>query len=99
MRHDELMHLAIGGRPGQHRQQTEHQDLRQGIQFSFRPPVVFDVRKNLQQCRLPQKWSLMKMSLHEAQWWLGKFGQIDKWKICLRAARMPHIRSDNGETS
>src|SRR3954447_8261994 len=34
-----------------------------------------------------------------AKWWLGKFGQIDKWKICLRAARMPHIRSDNGETS
>src|SRR3954453_24238732 len=33
------------------------------------------------------------------EWWLGKFGQTDKWKICLRAARMPHIRSDNGETS
>src|SRR5690349_16236856 len=28
MRDDELVHLAIGGRPGQHRQQTEHQDLR-----------------------------------------------------------------------
>src|SRR3954465_5004878 len=33
------------------------------------------------------------------EWWLGKFGQTDKWKICLRAARMPHIRSDKGEKS
>jgi hypothetical protein len=30
--------------------------------------------------------------------WLGKFGQTDKWKICLRAARVPRIRSDNGKT-
>src|SRR3954452_20671900 len=52
MHHDELMHLAIGARPGQHRQQTEHQDLRQRIQFSRRAPVVSEVRKNLQQCRL-----------------------------------------------
>src|SRR3954449_6618792 len=36
---------------------------------------------------------------YRPKWWLGKFGQPDKWKICLRAARMPHIRSDNGETS
>src|SRR5690242_9296675 len=27
--------------------------------------------------------------------WLAKFGQVDKWKFCLRAARMPLIRSDN----
>jgi hypothetical protein len=54
MHHDELMHLAIGARPGQHRQQTEHQDLRQRIQFSRRAPVVSEVRKNLQQCRLCQ---------------------------------------------
>src|ERR1043165_2909712 len=33
------------------------------------------------------------------QRWLGKFGQADKWKICLRAARMPRIRSDNGKAS
>jgi hypothetical protein len=32
------------------------------------------------------------------QRWLGKFGRGDKWKICLRAARMLLIRSDNGET-
>ena len=31
--------------------------------------------------------------------WPGKFGQADKWKVCLRAARMPRIRSDNGEAS
>jgi hypothetical protein len=30
---------------------------------------------------------------------LGKFGQVDKWKICLRAARMPRIRSDDDKTS
>ena len=33
-----------------------------------------------------------------AQRWLAKFGQADKWKICLRAARVPRIRSDNGKT-
>ena len=54
MRHDELVHLTIGGRPGQHRQQTEHQDLRQRIQFSLCAPAVSDARKNLQQCRLRQ---------------------------------------------
>ncbi|MGD0107041.1 MAG: Dna2/Cas4 domain-containing protein, partial [Rhodopila sp.] len=32
------------------------------------------------------------------QRWPAKFGQADKWKICLRAARMPPIRSDNGKT-
>jgi hypothetical protein len=31
--------------------------------------------------------------------WPGKFGQLDKWKICLRAARMPPIRRDNDATS
>src|SRR5689334_23185637 len=31
--------------------------------------------------------------------WLAKFGQVDKWKFCLRAARMPLIRSDNDKTS
>jgi flagellar motor switch protein FliN len=31
--------------------------------------------------------------------WPGKFGQSDKWSFCLRAARVPRIRSDNGETS
>ncbi|MEA2731414.1 MAG: hypothetical protein QOF70_5889, partial [Acetobacteraceae bacterium] len=33
------------------------------------------------------------------QRWPGKFGQADKWSFCLRAARVPHIRSDNGKTS
>jgi TolB-like protein len=31
--------------------------------------------------------------------WLAKFGQVDKWNFCLRAARMPRIRSDDDETS
>jgi transposase len=31
--------------------------------------------------------------------WLAKFGQVDKWSLCLRAARMPQIRSDHDETS
>jgi DDE superfamily endonuclease len=31
--------------------------------------------------------------------WPGKFGHADKWKICLRAARMPRIRSDHGKTT
>jgi len=26
--------------------------------------------------------------------WSAKFGQVDKWRICLRAAMMPRIRSD-----
>jgi hypothetical protein len=30
--------------------------------------------------------------------WLAKFGQVDKWSFCLKAARVPQIRSDNGET-
>jgi hypothetical protein len=33
------------------------------------------------------------------QRWPDKFGQADKWSFCLRAARVPHIRSDNGKTS
>ena len=33
------------------------------------------------------------------QRWLAKFGQVDKWNFCLRAARMPRIRSDHDETS
>jgi hypothetical protein len=31
--------------------------------------------------------------------WLAKFGQSDKWKICLKAAKMPRIRSEYDETS
>ena len=31
--------------------------------------------------------------------WLAKFGQPDKWSFCLRAARVPRIRSDHDETS
>jgi len=33
------------------------------------------------------------------QRWLAKFGQPDKWSFCLRAARVPRIRSDHDETS
>jgi hypothetical protein len=33
------------------------------------------------------------------QRWSGEFGQVDKWKICLKAARMPRIRSDHGKTN
>jgi hypothetical protein len=33
------------------------------------------------------------------QRWLAKFGQSDKWKICLKAAKMPRIRSEYDETS
>ena len=32
------------------------------------------------------------------QRWPAKFGQVDKWKLCLRAARMPRIGSDHDET-
>jgi hypothetical protein len=31
--------------------------------------------------------------------WPGKFRQADKWNFCLRAAKVPPIRSDNGKTS
>ena len=31
--------------------------------------------------------------------WSAKFGQADKWKICLRAARMPRIRSKNDQAT
>jgi hypothetical protein len=34
-----------------------------------------------------------------AKRWLTKFGQVDKWNFCLRAARVPRIRSDDDETS
>ena len=37
--------------------------------------------------------------LVELQRWLGKFEQVDRWKICLRAARMPQIRREHDETS
>src|SRR4051812_49102153 len=36
-------------------------------------------------------------SVTRAQRWPGKFGQADKWNFCLRAARVPPIRSDNGK--
>ena len=29
--------------------------------------------------------------------WLAKFGQSDKWRICLKAAMMPRIRREHGE--
>ncbi len=34
-----------------------------------------------------------------AERWPGKFRQADKWKICLRAAIVPRIGSNNGKTS
>jgi putative transposase len=30
--------------------------------------------------------------------WPGKFGQLDKWSFCLKAARMPRTRRDHDET-
>jgi transposase len=33
------------------------------------------------------------------QRWLVKFGQVDKWNFCLRAARMQRIRRDHDKTS
>jgi len=37
--------------------------------------------------------------LQHTERWLAKFGQVDKWSFCLRAASMPRIRSDHDETS
>ena len=31
------------------------------------------------------------------QRWLAKFGQVDKWNFCLRAARMPQVLECEGE--
>jgi hypothetical protein len=31
---------------------------------------------------------------HHSERWSAKFGQADKWNFCLRAARMPRIRSE-----
>ena len=33
------------------------------------------------------------------QRWLAEFGQRYKWKPCLKAAKMPRIRSEHGTTS
>jgi hypothetical protein len=41
---------------------------------------------------------LIQIRKKRSQRWSAKFGQTDKWKICLRAARVPQIRSDNDET-
>jgi hypothetical protein len=40
-----------------------------------------------------------RWSGHDDESWPAKFGQPDKWKICLKAARMPRIGSDHGKTS
>jgi transcriptional regulator GlxA family with amidase domain len=31
--------------------------------------------------------------------WLAKFGHVDKWNFCLRAAMMPRIRREDDEAS
>jgi hypothetical protein len=31
--------------------------------------------------------------------WPGKFGQIDRWIFCLRAAKLPRIRSEHDEAN
>jgi hypothetical protein len=31
------------------------------------------------------------------QRWLAEFGQGDKWRVCLKAAMMPRIRSEHDE--
>ena len=41
--------------------------------------------------------SLMPGQRHER--WPGEFGQVDKWKLCLTAARMARIGRDHDETS
>jgi len=33
------------------------------------------------------------------QRWLAKFGQVDTWNFCLRAAMMPRIRREDDEAS
>jgi hypothetical protein len=43
--------------------------------------------------------STIRCSQPHALRWLTKFGQVDKWNFCLRAARVPRIRSDDDETS
>ena len=71
------------------------QDVRQGRHRAAH-------RDHDQRCvvfQAPPKGGTPQRPRHPRQRWLAKFGQADKWKICLRAARVPHIRSDNGETS
>jgi hypothetical protein len=36
-------------------------------------------------------------SLKRAKRWSAEFGQADKWNFCLKAARMPRIRSKHDE--
>ncbi len=44
------------------------------------------------------RWlALFKGTLHER--WPAKFGQADKWNFCLRAARMPRIRSKHDQAN
>src|SRR3954447_11350660 len=48
---------------------------------------------------LPSVPSVPGPESNHNQRWLAKFGQVDKWSFCLRAASMPRIRSDHDETS
>ena len=43
--------------------------------------------------------AVWKSAKADGKRWSAKFGQVDKWKICLKAARMPRIRSDHGKPS
>jgi len=49
-----------------------------------------------------QDWHVIVDEVPQADWcterWPGKFGQVDKWKICLRAAKMPRNRRYHDET-
>src|SRR4051795_6457213 len=55
--------------------------------------------------KAPKSWPAAAIALHSAaaarpapKRWPGKFGQFVKWKSCLRAARVPRIRSDDDKT-
>jgi hypothetical protein len=60
-----------------------------------RTVTVFDPGDTL----IGTDWHSHVAAIIRVERWLGKFGQGDKWKICLRAARMPRIRREHGEAS
>jgi CRP-like cAMP-binding protein len=67
------------------------------IQNRFLIKAMHDLRHAQRQIIVMGRFDIPRR-LGIFQRWPAKFGQADKWKICLRAARMPPIRSDNGKT-
>ena len=51
-------------------------------------------RSNLQACLTTTDTVIL---VHKR--WSAKFGQVDKGKVCLKAAKMPQIRSEHGKTN